>query len=345
MAAGPSCASTCTAAYASAPSSRSSPSRWSSRPPEPPTTRIRSGSRRRAAVSASSRSLASFSAGCRSTCGIRASVSAEIESKSPTARSTRRPNSAPLSAAITGTSGGSSRTGGASGPPARTTTVFIGQECRIVRCRAARSTADRFERRGGQQAAAPERQQAAEGDHLALADELAEKERLRTEGEGEEQVAVERVPDGRAQADTEGEVARTDRREDDRLHRLADGECDHTRDRDLLQARPAGRVTDPPRGKTGGIDERHRPEEAAELLQPVAQDEHATDAEDAGGGHSAEAHRDDVTRGEPVGEDHQTDVAGRQQQVAPHSRHDSARSSEPRRPGVGAPRRFLDPDK
>src|SRR5881397_1524662 len=85
---------------------------------------------------------------------------------------------------------------------------------------------DRLERGVGQQAPASEGEDDAERDHLALADELTEEERLRAEREREEDEAVQCVSDGGAQSDAERQALLPERREDDRLDGLADREGD-----------------------------------------------------------------------------------------------------------------------
>jgi len=103
----------------------------------------------------------------------------------------------------------------------------------IAPCSAGRGRG--LESGGRQQPSASQRENRAERDHLALGDELAEEECLRAERQREEDVAVERVSDGRAQADAEREPPFPKRREDDRLNRLTDGEGDDACDRDLLE--------------------------------------------------------------------------------------------------------------
>src|SRR6266702_8620303 len=94
--------------------------------------------------------------------------------------------------------------------------------------------------RGGRQEAPPtEREQCAERDHLPLADELADKERLRAEGDLQEEPAVERITNRAAERNAEREAPLTKRREDRGFNRLADREGDHARDGDLLKSRPA----------------------------------------------------------------------------------------------------------
>ncbi len=100
----PIAASTWTCAYLPEPRSRSVESRWSSRPPSPARTTIRAGRSSRAASSASSRSVASFSVGCRSICTPEDSAAAtavgDAESKSPTAVVTSRPSASACSSPL-----------------------------------------------------------------------------------------------------------------------------------------------------------------------------------------------------------------------------------------------------
>ena len=132
----PSNASTSMSSNAGDASSSTFARKWSSRPPEPPTTITRVAPLSRAARTASSRSLWSFSAGYRRTSAPPATAAStaagSAESKSPTTRSTSRPNasacSTPESAATMRPASGSRAATAAStgSPPAKTSATLAG---------------------------------------------------------------------------------------------------------------------------------------------------------------------------------------------------------------------------
>ena len=128
----PTNASSCVPAYRSEPRRSSVASSWSRRPPADASTRIRAGLIDAARSRASSRSVASLSAGWRSIrvpeASATSTASGDAESKSPTATVTSRPSasacSRPLSAAMTGTPSGTAEIArGSGGPPPDTTTT------------------------------------------------------------------------------------------------------------------------------------------------------------------------------------------------------------------------------
>ena len=133
--AAPRWATTATPASSGAASSRALASRWSRRPPWPPTTTMRSTPAPRARCRARARSVASLASGWRSTVAPAASASASdpgsTESRSPTTTCTASPSArawaSPESAATTRASPGSSgRTPGGSGSPPASTTATRG---------------------------------------------------------------------------------------------------------------------------------------------------------------------------------------------------------------------------